>query len=82
MTPENEMHQPSYLILGSQNFVSECDLLTFQGMYTSEPTREMFVAETHCLLDLVKALSSSCPCGNTRTPWEFESSVQVIKVKF
>ena len=39
--------------------------------------QSMFITEKSCFTDLVKGLSSSCPCGLTMKPWQLESVTQV-----
>lgn len=58
------------------------------GIYTGDSNpedKELFVAERHCLLDLLTALSTPCPCGVTGSPWTVDSIIQkghVVRVLF
>ena len=50
------------------------------GIYTGDSNpedKQFFVAERHCLLDLLTGLSTPCPCGVTGSPWTVDSIIQV-----
>ena len=53
-------------------------------MYAGAPStaadEACFLTEKLCLMDLVKGLETSCPCGKSSSPWDISSVVQVMRI--